>query len=533
MAKDLAATETSVEVAEVVSPPQTASLAAGRVSRPAASEAMERDGDAGSATGPPRRARRRDLWRLFAVLLVLTAALRLPAFFVDVFNSDETFLATQAQVINQGGNLYLEAADRKPPLVPYVYAAAFDVFGTTDLWSVRVFAMLAGVGTALLVALEARRRYGRRAGWIAGGLCALALVAFAPQDGQAANFEIFMLFPMTAAVLLARRGRGVSAGVGVAVATLAKQTGAFTLLPVLYLLWRRRRQRGVGEAVVGFSVPIALAALAVGPGDLLYWTILGNGSYISVENARTYILVSLILMTLSWAACNLPIVWRLPAAWRARREPAHDGDNDLDLWLWLGSGALAVAIGFRFFGHYYFQLVPPLCLLTAGSLVRASRRLAIATLTLAALAAIAFSAAGYFMRPFGPEPDYQAVSKYLASHVTDDNRIFVWGSVPEIYWASGKLPATRFVTTGTFLGGSHPGRPADEAAPEESSPKLWDEFLQDLRDRPPQYVLDTSPAGIRGAEYTPINRFPRLQAIIDGRYRFVGSIDRIAIYARR
>src|SRR2546430_11206096 len=30
-----------------------------------------------------------------------------------------------------------------------------------------------------------------------------------------------------------------------------------------------------------------------------------------------------------------------------------------DLWLWLLSGAIAVAAGFRFFGHYYLQLLPP------------------------------------------------------------------------------------------------------------------------------------------------------------------------------
>ena len=116
-----------------------------------------------------------------------------PAFFVQVFNSDETFLATQAEVINEGGRLYEDATDRKPPLVPYLYAATFSVFATSALWSVRVIAMLAVALTALLLALEARRRYGDRAGWLAGILFVLASVAFAPQDGQAANFEVFML----------------------------------------------------------------------------------------------------------------------------------------------------------------------------------------------------------------------------------------------------------------------------------------------------------------------------------------------------
>jgi len=70
--------------------------------------------------GRERAAVRRDLGRLALVLVALTLFLRLPAFFVDVFNSDETFLATQAQVIRDGGDLYREADDRKPPLVPYV-----------------------------------------------------------------------------------------------------------------------------------------------------------------------------------------------------------------------------------------------------------------------------------------------------------------------------------------------------------------------------------------------------------------------------
>jgi 4-amino-4-deoxy-L-arabinose transferase-like glycosyltransferase len=488
-------------------------------------------------TAPPsshaiRTRRRRDLARLALVVLALAAALRLPAFFVDVFNSDETYLATQAQVIREGGNLYEEAADRKPPLVPYVYAGAFDLFDTTELWSVRVLAMLAAALTGWLIAIEARRRYGRKAAWAAGLLCVFALIAFAPQDGQAANFEIFMLPAMTAAVLLGRRGRAVSAGAAVAIATLAKQTGAATLLPVLYLVYRARGRRGITDALGGFGVPLALVALALGPGQLLYWTVLGNGSYVSVETASTFVLSTFVLMSLGWVACNLPIVWRIPVAWRDRRIPARDGQTDVDLWLWLLSAVVSVMVGLRFFGHYYLQLVPPLVLLTAGALSRGSRRIAIGTVVFAAIAAIGFSAAGYFMRPFGPEPDYETVSKYLAAHVQPGDRVLVWGSVPEIYWASGTTPATRFVTTNGFLGGSDPGRPPEDTAPENTSPVVWNWFFQDLAAHPPRYILDTSPAHIRGSQYTPIDRFPRLESLVDDKYSYVTSIDGISVYER-
>ena len=144
-----------------------------------------RDAEAPAAAPPPSPPRRRQpTWRFFALLLLLTLALRLPAFFVNVFNSDETYLATQAHVIQDGGNIYKEAADRKPPLVPYVYAASFELFGSNDLWTVRVVAMLAIALTAWLLAYEATRRWGRRAGWIAGLLCVFAMVAFAPKTGR-------------------------------------------------------------------------------------------------------------------------------------------------------------------------------------------------------------------------------------------------------------------------------------------------------------------------------------------------------------
>ena len=483
-------------------------------------------------TTAPVRQRWSRGWRLFGILLLLTFALRLPAFFVDVFNSDETFLATQAHVIRSGGDLYQEAADRKPPLVPYLYAASFEFFGSTALWTVRLVAMLAIALTAWLLALEARRRWGPRASWIAGLLCVFAMVAFAPQDGQAANFEVFMLPAMTAAVLLARRGRARSSGAAVAVATLAKQTGAATLLPVLYLVWKARGKKGISRAALWFAIPLGLVAFALGPGQLLYWTVLGNGSYVSVGTASLYVASTFVLMTLAWAACNLPIIWRLPTAWRLRKLPGLDGRGDTDLWLWLASAGISVAIGLRFFGHYYIQLIPPLCLITAGSLAHASKKVWRGTVAFAAVAALAFSAAGYFMSPYGREPAYQTVSKYIAAHTDRNDRVLVWGSVPEIYWASNRRPATRYITA-SFLAGNYPGRPAADVAPEKSSNRLWDWFYEDLAAKTPRYILDTAPAHIRGAEYTPIKRFPRLEAIVSTLYTYAGTIDNINIYARR
>jgi 4-amino-4-deoxy-L-arabinose transferase-like glycosyltransferase len=475
----------------------------------------------------PRWGRRELAWA-FLALLALTVVLRLPAFFVDVFNSDETFLATQAEVINDGGRLYDDAADRKPPLVPYLYAATFELFGTTALWSVRVVAMVAVALTALLVTVEARRRYGARAGWIAGALLVFASIAFAPQDGQAANFEVFMLPTMTAAVVLARRGRSFSSGVAVAFATLAKQTGAATLLPVLYTLWRRGERRSARDALLGFAAPVTLVALLVGPGQLLFWAVLGNGSYLSVRSASALVVGYFLVMTLAFLALNLPIVWTIPRAWSQRRHPSRD---DTDLWLWLLSAAVSVTVGLRFFGHYYLQLLPPLCVLTAGALASAGRRAVTRTVALATTVAVSLSLVGFWVRPFDERANYESVSRYISDHAGDDERILVWGHVPEIYWASGTSPATRFLTTG-FITGAAGGRPAKDVSEENATPGAWDLFFEDFIAHPPRYILDTSPAQIRGSKYYPISAFPRFAETVFREYRDVASIDGITVYER-
>jgi hypothetical protein len=240
------------------------------------------------------------------------------------------------------------------------------------------------------------------------------------------------------------------------------------------------------------------------------------------------------LMTLAFVAMNLALLWRLPAAWRDRAESRADGRTDFDLWLWLGSAAVAVAVGFRFFGHYYLQLLPPLCLLTAGAIAHASRRIRIATLAIAAIVAVSFSTLGFFVQPFNREFEYESASAFVKRHTEPGDPVFVWGTAPEIYWASETNPATRYLTP-SLLGLTHPGRPADDVARADvvqqvEASDAWDTLFEDLTLHPPRYILDTADVSERGLEPYPISLFPRLQRLVDDKYRYVRTIDGIDIY---
>ena len=464
---------------------------------------------------------------LALVFSALAVVLHGPGLTDRVFNSDEAYLATQAQVLNDGGRLYVDTVDRKPPVVPYVYAAVFRVTGSDELAAVRVVALVALVATALLLAAEARRRFPWRwAPLVAGVAFLLAASAFAPADAQAANFEIFMLPLMTAAFVFAVRDRPIAAGSSLALATLTKQTAAFALLPLAILAWRARRARGLAVLGAAFVLPLVVAAILFGPHDFLHWVFTGTGGYVDVSGAVGYAFRNGLARTGWFLFGSAALVVLLPWAWGRRRD-------DADLWWWLLSGAFAVLVGFRFFPHYYLQLLPPLALLATGGLasLRAERRRRVLPL----VAALAIATTAWFVvaaYTHGDNRDTRvalAVAAYVQAHTAPHDRVLVWGQAPEVYWRSDRRPATRFATTG-FVTGVSGGRPPGRVGSQYAAPGAADLFYGDLRRRPPTLVVDMSTADQRHAHAAPPARFPRFEAFLrQGGWHRVAVVDGVAI----
>jgi hypothetical protein len=171
-------------------------------------------------------------------------------------------------------------------------------------------------------------------------------------------------------------------------------------------------------------------------------------------------------------------------------------------------------------------------LITAGALVRMSRRAHLVTMVSAVVIGIAMTSAGFFMRPFAERPEYKTVSTYVKQHAVPPDRILVWGHVPEVYWASGVLPATRFPTTG-FLTGYDPGQPGNDALLEDATPNGWKWFYEDFVQHPPRFILDATYTRMRGSQYYPISKYPEFARIVYRDYDFVRAVDGFTIYERR
>ena len=210
---------------------------------------------------------------------------------------------------------------------------------------------------------------------------------------------------------------------------------------------RRVDAAASSQAAIGFAIPIAIVALLVGPGELLFWAVMGNGSYFGIGSASLYVLGLFAVMTLAFIGANLPIVWSLPQGVE-RSQASRDAPRH---------GPLALARVRRAVGGGRVPVLRSLLPAAAPAAVPAERG--------RARAPAAVGAAGddrarrrHRARPSRCSatgssrsatcPKYQAVSNYVDSHTSTTDKIFVWGHMPEIYWASDRLPASRFLSSG-------------------------------------------------------------------------------------
>jgi hypothetical protein len=199
----------------------------------------------------------------------------------------------------------------------------------------------------------------------------------------------------------------------------------------------------------------------------------------------------------------------------------------IDVCLWLAAGTVAVIAGFRFFGHYYLQLLPPLSLMAAG-LVGLPGGIRRWTPVAVGLPALAMMPVGFV--PAGDEglKTYAAVAQQVRTITEAGDRILVWGQLPEVYWASGRNPATRFIHTG-FLTGNSGERPAGAGRPADGIPGAWAMLSKDVAAHLPELVVDTTAAQIRGPQYYPLTSTALWKSIAKD-YAMVGSVEGVVLY---
>jgi hypothetical protein len=556
--------------------------------------------------------------RKVALIAALSLILSVPGLWVRYYNIDELTNSIYARFIGTGelglsdfvGNTYI--------LTHYLYAWVVGLFGWSSMAPMHVVHALWKCLTVFAVAWAGDAFGDRRTGAWSALFYGLGSVSFLSKDFHTPSAESFSLLPaaLGAGFFFRALNRGSArdfflSGVLIAIASLFKAPMGITAaaMGVTLLVRYRRFWRDAPVNVAGFVLTLALPALLVTPfgeGIRLMAAKVEetNSTYIQSYEGLSY-LYSVLKLAIRTSIVLGSLFAASAFALQNRRALFRVKLKQRDHWLkiffvsvWLCALVFAVSLGGRVFYHYYVFLLVPLALLAGMGVKQFDARVAVFERRkgapdagfdfmrfvrrrigfFLAVPALAFSLEGALNVSTHP-PKVSRVVAYVKEHTAPDDRIYVWGNVPQIYFDSERLPSTVYFWS-DILAGTSPGSPAmeyvratgesltltqqlskdfqakvfdkmpaselsngtalsaigedelftlDELLTRIDQP-YWRKVFRDFFRSPPKLFIDTSPTNIRGFGFSPISKFELLKRFILDNYEPAGVIDDMVVY---
>jgi hypothetical protein len=483
-------------------------------------------------------------------IILLTVLTRLPSILHPQAIDDEIVYSVVANEIVDGGLPYIDAVERKPPLLFWTYAAIFEAAGKFNWKALHEVAMAWTLLTMAGLYVIGARLFNRETGLIAALLYSI-FQPWADFKNLAFNGELLMNLPIVWAWAIAFR-RSTSparpelffSGALLCAGFLLKQPGAIAALPLgIYLLlpsYRRARKLTWAASItqaalltLGFFATLAVVVAVLGRQGILreafYWTITDHSIPHVFWTSGT-------LLTLLFLGACLPLL--VGAAVGIRDDLAIWVDKSAERTALLGlfvASAFGVAASGRFYPHYYIQLIPPLALLAAPfyaqvwserarprhHLLRPKTICVWLTLTILAFSFI------HWRTHLSQRKESEA-GQYLREHSSPKDRIFVWGQDPRIYLDARRRPACRYINTFPLTGYIFGGRIRGVDTHDRIVPGAWNRLEEDFAKHPPVYIVDTQ---CNPGDYYPVANFPILAKFLAERYQPVARADDGVIYA--
>ena len=504
--------------------------------------------------------------RIYILLLALILTLRSPTLLDSMYLVDEGYSGAIASEMLYGGAIYETAVDMRAPFIYYSYYGVFLLAGQNNLFAIHLVAIL----IVFVVAALTRTIGSWLAGTQAGGWASLGFVLFShsylPRDTLAANIEIFTLLPLTFGLFLflsgnrnRRRVTLALSGVMISVAMFYRQPsvlymavfGAYFLYVWLIakVIDGRIALSHALSTLFGFvACTAALIAWHQSQGNwdsLVFWVWTTSKRYIAVDTTLGFVLRRFLLFHITFILAGA-LLWFFGVGELIRRiRAAVTRHNEEDAaWVviigWFAVSYATVYLGWRFTGHYHLLIIPPLALFAGKALTAFVNRRCTATekhprRIVAGIAAAALvPAAGFLIMAFVIREQtvaFKPITQYVTAHTNQTDRIFVWGSAPQVYSFSNRRMASR-MTTCAYLVGMFASRPRNGDIDESKwiVPGSWDMLARDFKAHPPELIVDMSPVSNDWARH-PMSKYPFMAAYLTG-YQKETSVIGADIYRR-
>jgi hypothetical protein len=463
--------------------------------------------------------------RQLGLVALSVFVLRTPALFLSRFyDPDEASIAVQARTVAHGGRLYVDMADRKPPIPPLVYAAWFHLTSSHDIRGPRVFVTILLAVAAVMLTKEVCRTHGPKVAVWAAALYIGGVYAFSPVDALSANFAHFALPLATIALLCCRRDRWwpLLGGLMLGLAILSRQSWVFAVPAGALSVWMTTRVRGLAMYVVGTCGGVALAALMAPWSDYWFWNFKSSPGFVFASIGLGLAIARGIGTLATFIVRHLPMsvgaASTLPGS--LRTQP--------DLWLWTVTGLMATAAGFRFYGHYWLQIVPPLTLLAAPAIAAWSPRWRTVSAYLLGLTAVVSFVSNFFPDFYRPRHKADSLAAAIKGCTSDSDRVLLWGSFPDLLVLADRAAAGGLVHS-DFVTGRSGGR---QSGTDAATPGAQEKMMNDLRRRPPVLLIDTSAVDDLSYQAFPMLGNTELAAFARAGYTPQQSVDGFVLWWR-
>lgn len=309
-------------------------------------------------------------------LLLLTMVTRLPLLRLNQPIDDEVVYGVAAHTIVDGGVPYINAVERKPPLLFYVYAAVLKTFGSDNWRALHITEVLWIFATMAALVVIARNLFDTETGLIAALLYSI-FQAWSYWNNLAFNGEVLMNLPLAWAFAIAfssapphRLINVFIAGALVAVAFLLKQPAAIAIVPLaLFVIPTSAATDQMPFARVLIQLVVLMLGLSVVLLAMAGWlfsrNVLAEAFYWTITNHTVPEMFWLkgIENTLAFVAFCSPITigawlsFRDAEIWKARQAERRA------LSALAGVSLIGAASSGRFYPHYYIAAVMPCALL--------------------------------------------------------------------------------------------------------------------------------------------------------------------------
>ncbi|MBL4652452.1 MAG: glycosyltransferase family 39 protein [Flavobacteriales bacterium] len=498
-------------------------------------------------------------WFWVGTFLVVGLSVLIRINFLEIpFERDEGTYTYYAQLQLDGKNLYTSFDAMKFPGIYYAYAVIIAIFGAT-IQGVHLGFLILNVITTFWLIRSAKILFDKNTALIVG--LSYVVLSMAPNlSGFTVQSEHLIAFFLAGSLLYSLKAIESQklylffiSGLLVGASIMIKQSAVFYILFIgIYFLvesfvnkaidWPQR-MRQLGMYSVGVFTFFVLGLIVVKAqgvwDDFVFWTMEYPKSYASQikwEQGK-----QLLSMTFDRIILNYEVFWILSglglvAVLFLKNVPIR---TKVFYWLFAIFAFLTVVPGFRFYGHYWIQLVPALAIFiglafySITELIRA--RIKIDKIKIVGLVIFVLiisshlsSQRDYYFKPdhtqilrkvygLNPFPEAKVIGDYIKSRTQEGDEIVVLGSEPQIHFYSGRRSPSKHSYMAHLVGLHEDHR-------------IWQkEFFQTIENAMPEYLVffDHSVSWLvqQGADQTIFSWYNKFAT---ENYKLVGIADMIS-----